>query len=101
MFVCFVGKNRAKERGTSGARQIGRGFSDHFGKIEKIGIPLKVFLFFQKLSSGKSFPFDFLPEQLVSSCKWKTPVISKISERNNHCVQYEVKLPRKSGVCAM
>ena len=44
----------SREHGTSGWQQMEHQFSDHFGKNEKRGIPLKVFLFFRKISSGKA-----------------------------------------------
>ena len=76
MFVCFVSKNCAKQHGTSGTRQMVQDFPIISVKTRKV--------FFSSFSETfpveKSVPFDFSPEQKVSPCKWKTPIISFIRE---------------------
>ena len=45
--------------------QMEQKFSGHSGRNGKRGIPLKVFLFSEKLPVERPVPFDFPPEQAV------------------------------------
>ena len=63
-----------KKHGSSVMRQIVQvvqRYSDHFGKNEKRGIPLKVFFFFEKFPLRRTVPFVVPPEQSVFPFKRK------------------------------
>ena len=73
----------SREHGTSGWQQMEHRFSDHFGKNEKRGIPLKVFLFSEKFPVERPVPFDFPPERPVFPNKWKAPLVERYSVKRN------------------
>ena len=80
----------SREHGTSGWQQMEHRFSDHFGKNEKRGIPLKVFLFSEKFPVERPVPFDFPPERPVFPHKWKALLVSDVGIP--HCVTLAARL---------
>lgn len=75
MFVCFVSKNRAKEHGTSGTRQMVQDFPIISVKTRNEEYLWRYSSFSEKFPVEKSVPFDFSPEQPVFPCKLKTPEV--------------------------
>ena len=73
LLFCVRAWEQATCNNKHGWQQMEHRFSDHFGKNEKRGIPLKVFLFSEKFPVEMPVPFDFPPERPVFPNKWKAP----------------------------